>query len=68
VKRLPLSRIEQAGDALETIPSMKAKIDDARAVGWTKYPSLFLADLDSTQIETVFAAIQILVDGASGTA
>jgi hypothetical protein len=59
-----LDRIEAAAAKLQQIPSMKHKVADARASGWKKYPSLYLADVaaDPTSKAAVFDAITELGD------
>lgn len=63
VARAP-DRVEHAAEALARIPAMKPKIDDARATGWKKYPSVYLPDIvnDPASVEAVFDAITALVD------
>jgi hypothetical protein len=62
VGRIGAARIEQAAGILETVPGLRAKIADARASAWRKYPSLYLADIAGTDrsVDAVFAAIRIL--------
>jgi hypothetical protein len=66
-KRLPVDMIERVAGILATIPAMKAKIDEARAVGWNKYPSVYLPDVveSPSSVEAVFDAITVLVDTES---
>jgi hypothetical protein len=63
IGRLPADTIEQAGKVLESIPAMAAKIAEARANGWNKYPSVYLADVANTtsDIHSVFKAIDLLI-------
>lgn len=61
--RVP-DRVERAGESLARIPAMKPKIDEARASGWKKYPSVYLPDVvaDPASVEAIFDAITALVD------
>ncbi len=60
--------LERVAAQLERIPSMRAKIADARSSNWKKYPSVYLVDVasHSDQVEAVLAAIGELL-GERGT-
>ncbi len=62
VGRVGVARIEQAATILETVPALPAKIADARASAWRKYPSLYLADIASSEksVDAVLETIRIL--------
>jgi hypothetical protein len=62
VNRLPTETIERSAEILASIPSLSAKIDEARAAGWKKYPSIFLRDIAGSAASTnaVFDAIGVL--------
>jgi hypothetical protein len=53
--RLGSQRVERAAQILETIPSLKSKIADARASDWKRYPSLYLADIAGEAARTQVA-------------
>jgi len=63
-RRLPVEVIERAAATLEAIPAMKPKLDEARAVAWNKYPSVYLPDVvTSTSFSNaVLEAISVLID------
>lgn len=62
-------RVEQAAAHLETIPSMKAKIAEARANDQKKYPSVYLPDVAGTPHEqALFAAVTVLLESDKPTA
>jgi len=67
VGRVGVARLEQAASVLETVPGLSAKIADARASTWRKYPSLYLADIAGSEksVDAVLEAIRILSTGTT---
>jgi hypothetical protein len=63
--RAGLGLLEQVGAELEKIPSLRAKISDARASDWRKYPSVYLVDVAGfpEREQALFDAVTALVDG-----
>jgi len=66
----PTARPGRGGLLLERIPSLAAKVAEARASGWRKYPSLYLGDVagDPAQVETLLLAVRRLTDEPSSVA
>lgn len=63
--RLPVARIEEAAQHLETLPGFGDKIRDARAGGWRKRcPQIYLRDIAESEasIAAVIAAVDALID------
>ena len=62
-------RVEKAAEVLETIPSMRAKIAEARANDWKKYPSVYLPDVSGNPAheEALFEAITVLLESGEPT-
>jgi hypothetical protein len=62
VQRLGSAVVERAAARLEAIPSLVAKIAEARSTGWRKYPSVYLKDVVSSpdRISALFDAIDAL--------
>ena len=58
--------VERAAAHLEQIPALRPKVQDARAAGWAKWPSVYLPDVVSSKAfeEAVFVAIQALTSPA----
>lgn len=63
-------QVAKAGAILESIPSMKAKIDEARANDWMKYPSVYLPDIagNAAQEAALLGAIKVLLENPAGVA
>lgn len=64
VTRIGPERLERAASKLEGIPSMAAKLREARASGWRKYPSVYLPDVagDDGMERCIFDALAALID------
>jgi hypothetical protein len=62
-KRLGADRVDRAAGILYAIPSLTAKIDEARASAWNKYPSVYLGDVATTEAhkQTILDAISDLL-------
>ena len=56
--------MEHAAQVLESVGPLASKIADARANGWKKYPSLYLADIaeSSADVTAIFDAVAALTD------
>jgi hypothetical protein len=63
-KKHGLDVVERAASRLETIPALKPKIHEARAVGWAKWPSVYLPDVvrDPNHAHAIFDAIAAIAD------
>lgn len=61
-KRVPPERIDAAAAVLESVPALKAKIAEARASGWNKYPSVYLADVAESPdaVAALFQAVRTI--------
>jgi hypothetical protein len=61
-QRLGYDVVERAAACLEVIPSLVAKIAEARATGWRKYPSVYLKDVvgSADRVSALFGAIDAL--------
>ena len=59
--------MERAASELERIPTLKAKLADARTNNWKKYPSLYLVDVagHADQEQALLAAITVLITDSS---
>jgi len=70
VNQIGPDRVAEAALILERIPSLAAKVAEARASGWRKYPSLYLGDVagDPAQVETLLLAVRRLTDEPSSVA
>lgn len=68
-KKASPATLDQAGQVLRSIPAMAAKIDDASANGWGKYPSVYLNEIAASpnDVDAVFRAVDILVGADSPT-
>jgi hypothetical protein len=55
-------------EALESIPGMAPKLAEARSNAWKKYPSGYLLDVanSTTDVNSLFEAIDLLIDTSSG--
>jgi hypothetical protein len=65
-KRLGTERVERQAALLERIPAMAAKIEEARAQHWNKYPSVYLEQVLELEecASLLFAAIKDLTEHA----
>jgi hypothetical protein len=59
--------MEKAAAELERIPTLNAKLADARTNNWKKYPSLYLVDVagHADQEQALLAAITVLITDSS---
>lgn len=66
VQKLPADTMEHAAQILESVGPLAPKVADARANGWKKYPSVYLADIaeSSADITAIFDAIAALTDAS----
>ena len=64
-----LETLEQTAKVLESIPALASKIAEARRNDWNKYPNLYLPDIaaSTTHIDTLFKAIDLVIDHAPGS-
>ena len=64
VQKLPAGTMEHAAQILESVEPLAPKIADARANGWKKYPSVYLADIaeSSADATAIFDAVAALTD------
>jgi hypothetical protein len=62
-RRLGPERVERAAAILSRLPGMETKMAEARAIGWNKYPSLYLRDVASDEhlVEVLLAGISDLL-------
>lgn len=67
VKHTTHEHLEKVAAHLETIPSMKPRLQEARANDWNKWPSIPLADLasDEHQVAALFAGLDALAESSA---
>lgn len=61
--RAGMDRVDSMASRLATIPALEPKIAEARAGGWRKYPTLYIADVadDPQQAQILFDSITELL-------